>query len=124
MNDEATDLMRQEVWAARRLVRLFRIERSGRLARRRTDIALRLIERRGQLIDELRRMEIRRRSVAPLIPAELGLTMAQLSREVASSEQSCLELVARLSAELRRLRGEGPASGLRDSTGGRLLGSG
>jgi hypothetical protein len=124
MIDEATDLMWREIRAARRLVRLFRIERSGRFARHSTDTVRRLIDRRGQLIDELRRMELRRRSFAPWVPTELGLTMGQLAREVGRTEQSCLELLARLGAELRRLRGEGVATGLCDGADGRLLGRG
>jgi len=124
MIDHATELNGREDRAARRLARLFRIERSGRFERRPAETVRRLIQRRGRLIDELLRLDARRRSVAPSVPIGLGLTMGLLAQEVERTEQSCLELLARLGAELRQLRGEGIATGLRDSAGGRLLGQG
>jgi hypothetical protein len=124
MIDDATVLMRREHRAARRLARLFRIERSGRLARRPVETARRLVERRGLLVDELLRMEERRRSLAPWTPTELDLAMGALAKEVDRTEQCCLELLAELGAELERRRGGVMATGLRDGATGRLLGHG
>jgi hypothetical protein len=124
MSDTATALLRQEYRAARRLARLFRIERSGRIARWPSGIARRLIDRRGRLIDEMVRLEQRRRSLEPWSSVELELAMGTLAREVDRTEQHCLERLAELGAELERRRGVGTATGLRDVVDGRLLGSG
>src|ERR1700676_975108 len=114
MSAEEITLMRQEMRTARRLARLFRIERSGRLERWPRETTCRLAERRGRLIDELVRLEARRRSIAPWTPPELDLAMGALRLEVDRAEQSCMTLLARLDAELGRLRGEGRAAGLRE----------
>ncbi len=116
--------MRREMLIARRLVRLFRLERSGHLRRRSADTVFRLIDRRGRLIGELIQLEERRRSLAPWVLDELDLTMGALAREVDRGEQSCLEFLAEIGARLSRLRGEGTATGLRDGADGRLLGRG
>lgn len=124
MTSEEIMLMRREIRAARRLVRLFRIERSGRLGRRPRPTVRQLIERRGALIDELVRLEAKRRSCAPWTLTELDLAMGALRLEMERTEQSCQALLARLGAELGRLRGAGGATGLRGDAGGQLLGSG
>jgi hypothetical protein len=124
MIDEATALIRQEYWAARRLARLFRIERSGGLARRPAEIVRRMIERRGDLIGELASIDVKRLSLASEPTPELDLAMGSLAREVGRAEQRCREVIAELDAELQRRRGIGTATGLRDGADGRLLGSG
>lgn len=124
MNDPATELMHGEIRLARRLARLFRAERSGCLMRRPVATARRLIDRRDGLIEELIRLEERRRSLVPGIPNELELTMAGLTRDTEQGTQHCLEALAEIGAGLARLRGEGTATGLRDGVDGRLLGSG
>lgn len=124
MSSEETALLRQEIAHARRLARLFRIERSGRLARRPAETARRLVDRRGDLIDRLLRLDAQRRSRMPWSSVELELAMGSLRLEVDRAEQSCLALLARLGAELGRLRGTGPASGVRGDAGGLLLGRG
>jgi len=122
MIDPGTELMQREILVARRLARLFRIERSGHLRRRPAETARRLIDRRGRLIEELAQLEERRRSLAPWVPDELDLMMGALAQEVERGEQRCLEFLAELGARLRRLRGEGTATGLRNGGDGRLLG--
>src|SRR5258708_5058035 len=122
MIDPGTELLHREILLARRLVRLFRIERSGHLRRRPAETAHRLIDRRGRLIEELAQLEERRRSLAPWVPGELGLTMGALAQEVERGEQRCLEFLAEIGARLSRLRGGGTATGLRDGSDGRLLG--
>jgi hypothetical protein len=124
MIDPVIELMRREIAIARRLARLFRLERSGHLRRRPVETARRLIDRRGRLIDELTQLEERRRSLAPWVPDELGLTMRALAQEVERGEQRCLEFLAEIGARRSQLRGEGTATGLRDGADGRLLGRG
>jgi hypothetical protein len=124
MIDPVTELMRTEIAIARRLARLFRLERSGHLRRRPVETVRRLIDRRGRLIDELTQLEERRRSLAPWVPDELGSTMGALAQEVERGEQRCLEFLAEIGARRSQLRGKGTATGLRDGADGRLLGRG
>lgn len=124
MSDEATRLMTREYRAARRLARLFRIERSGRLSRCPPETVRRLIARRGQLVDELARLEARRRSLAPRTIVELDLAMGGLAKEVNEAERWCLNRLAELGSALAKLRGTGTPTGLRDGAHGRLLGQG
>ena len=122
MIDEATALLRQEYRTARRLARLFRIERSGRFARRPADVLRRLTERRSEVIEELMRLDAKRLSLAPWVTAELDIAIGALAREVDRTEQYCRVLLAELGTELEMRRGHG--TGLRDGATGRLLGSG
>jgi hypothetical protein len=124
MTEDGSALIRQEYRVARRLARLFRIERSGRLERWPSAVVWRLMDRRSRLIDELVRLEERRRSTAPPARAALDHPMGALAREVSRAEQHCLERVAVLGAELDRRRGRGTATGLRDAVEGQLLGRG
>jgi hypothetical protein len=124
MLGEATPLARKECRVARRLARLFRIERSGGLARRPREIARRMVDRRAQLIDELVRLEECRRSLGPSTLPELDIVMGALAREVDCTEQHFLERLAEIGDELRRRRGIGIRTGLRDGTSGQLLGRG
>jgi hypothetical protein len=124
MTDEATALIRREYRIARRLARLFRIERSGGFAHRPADVARQLLQRRGAVVAELMRLDAKRRSLAPWTAADLDIAMGALAREVDRAEQRCRELLAELGAELERRRGLGTATGLRDGAAGRLLGSG
>ena len=124
MIDDGTALLKREYRAARRLARLFRIERSGRFERWPSDTVWRLMNRRRMLIDELLRLDAGRRSLEPWSSVELELAMGTLAREVDRTEQHCLERLAELGAELERRRGVGTATGLRDVVDGRLLGSG
>jgi hypothetical protein len=122
MTIDAIALTRQEVWAARRLARLFRIERSGRLNRNPREAVRRLAERRGLLIDELTRLDQQRRLLGPHPQTELDSAMGELTREVGQAEQFCLALLGELRDELDGLRGKGSPSGLRDGAAGKLLG--
>ncbi|HWD58906.1 MAG TPA: hypothetical protein VG308_11535 [Stellaceae bacterium] len=123
-SDDTTRLMTREYRAARRLARLFRIERAGGLARRPPEIAKRLVARRGRLVDELARLEAQRRALAPWTIVELDLAMGALAREVDSAERWCLGRLAELGDELARRRGAGGTTGLRDGAAGQLLGHG
>ncbi|HWB51612.1 MAG TPA: hypothetical protein VG651_21060 [Stellaceae bacterium] len=120
MADDSALLTQREYRIARRLTRLFRVERNGR-AEHWGEVASRMRERRARLIDEMLRLEERRRAMEPLVPAELAHAMTALAEEVGCSEQRCLERLAEFDRELRGRRGV--PSGLRDG-GGRLLGHG
>jgi hypothetical protein len=109
---------------ARRLSRLFRIERTGGFDRRPAATIRRLIERRGALIDELIALERRRRSGAAAGSAALHRSMAELAGEVRRSRDRAEAHSARLQAELGLRRGRGPATGLRGGTSGTLIGRG
>jgi hypothetical protein len=124
MLGEATPLTKKECRVVRRLARLFRIERSGGLARRPKDVVRHMIDRRAGLIDELLRLEECRRSLEPLPIPELDVAMRSLAREVNCMEQHCLERLATIGEELRRRRGAGTLTGLRDGASGQLLGHG
>lgn len=123
MIDDATALIRRECRTARRLARLFRIERSGGFPRRPAELVRRLAERREAVIDELVRLDAKRLSFAPWATADLDIAMGVLAKEVDRTEQYCRELLAELGAELERRRGLGTATGLRDGVDGRLIGS-
>ena len=122
--DDATALARQECRAVRRLVRLFRCERTGRLVRLPPATAARLIERRGTVIAQVVRLEARRRSFAPWTTGELDLAMNALASEVDRAEEHCVARLAELRVELAQRHGAGVATGLRDGAAGRLLGRG
>jgi hypothetical protein len=109
---------------ARRLSRLFRIERAGGFDRRPAATVRRLIERRGALIDELIAVERRRRSGNAAGSAALHQSMAQLADEARRSRDCAEAHSARLRAELELRRGRGPATGLRGGAGGTLIGRG
>jgi len=124
MIDDATALLRREYRTARRLARLFHIERTGGFARLPAETVRRLIDRRGAVIDELVRLDARRLSLAPQSTGDLDIAMGALASEVGWAERRCRELLAELGAELEQRRGIGSATGLRDGADGRLLGRG
>jgi hypothetical protein len=124
MIDRDMELTHREIRIVRRLSRLFRIERSGRLGRRPLDTVRRLIDRRGLLIEELMRLDARRRASALGASGELDLAMGAFATEIEEGGRRCQEVLAELGAELSRLRGEGAATGLRDGVAGQLLGRG
>ncbi len=124
MGDDGSDLMTRESRAARRLGRLFRIERAGGVDRLSAEIIRRMVDRRGALFDELRRLETARRVRIPVPSPELAAALGDLAREVGQSLPLAETRVERLGAELRLSRGEGVATGLRASADGRLLGQG
>jgi hypothetical protein len=109
---------------ARRLVRLFRSERAGRLRRWPDATARHLIARRGALIAALVAAGERGESGdAPRLPA-LDDALRELAFEVDRCRPPAERRAQELAAELRLRHGETAPSGLRRSGGGRLLGSG
>ncbi|HTT78229.1 MAG TPA: hypothetical protein VMF86_00980 [Stellaceae bacterium] len=109
---------------ARRLVRLFRIERVGRLQRRPVATARHLIERRGAVIAALVAAEEPARSGEMTGVPALDDALRQLASEIGRCRPPAEQRFHELAAELRLRHGDMTSSGLRRSPGGRLLGSG
>jgi hypothetical protein len=109
---------------ARRLGRLFKIERAGGFDRRLGATVRRLIERRGTLVSELLLIDGTRRALNPPRSAELEQALAELAREVNGLLHHSQTQVERLHTDLRLRRGEGMPTGVRDGAGGLLLGRG
>lgn len=107
---------------ARRLGRLFKIERVGALDRRGYEIGQRVIARRAALLGELIRLDTRQRRSASPRSAALEQTLAELAQEVDVSLRVAQSRVQRLRNDLRLRLGEGRATGIRDNSNGRLLG--
>ena len=122
MPDPGIDLADRESRIARRLERLFRIERNGGFARFPVETIARLVERRAALLETLAGLEATRRAGQPMRIAVLDAALEQLADEVARSLPIAEARVDRLRGELGR-RGS-TASGLRDDRGSRLLGRG
>jgi hypothetical protein len=119
MADDGATPMQREYRLARRLTRLFRIERTGRVDRWPGPVADQMRARRARLIDEMLSLDAARRSLEPSIPPELAGAMSLLAREVGCAEEYCLQRLAEVDAELGRRRGA--STGLRDG-GGQVLG--
>lgn len=123
MAGPADEVATREARAARRLLRLFRIERSGGFERRPAEIGWRLISRRGDLLAELAALERRRRALAAPPSPELAAALGDLAREAAWSRSRAETLASALADEIETRRRPAATSGLRDG-GGRLLGQG
>jgi hypothetical protein len=124
MSNAATQLALVQIRTVRRLGRLFRVERTGRLERRPFEVSQRLIGRRAGLVDELVRLDAARRSLAVPPSDELSAAIRDLAGEVDRLQALCAARIEALTLELRQRRGAGQATGLRDGAGGRILGSG
>ncbi|HEX3860981.1 MAG TPA: hypothetical protein VHY35_04760 [Stellaceae bacterium] len=108
--------------AARRLARLFRIERHGGFDRRPADVAQRLVERRGTIIAELLALALAPPG-SPLRSAELDSVLRDLAVEVEHARLTAQQRHDTLDSELHFRRGESP-TGIRNGAGGQLLGRG
>jgi hypothetical protein len=124
MIDSTAEMIVRESRAARRLGRLFKIERAGGFDRRPVATVRRLIERRGTLVSELLVIDGMRRALNPPHSAELEQALAELAREVNGSLHHSQTQVERLHTDLRLRRGEGMPTGVRDGASGLLLGRG
>jgi hypothetical protein len=119
-----TEMIVRESRAARRLGRLFKIERGGGFEHRPVAAVQRLIERRGTLVTELLLLDGMRRSLNPPLSPELEQALAELACEVDGSLDHSQTRVDRLREDLRLRRGEGMTSGVRDGAIGLVLGRG
>jgi hypothetical protein len=109
---------------ARRVTRLFRIERAGRLERRPFATARHLIERRAGLIDALIATGETDRGGEYESSPVLDQALHELAIEVERCRLPAEQRLAELVTELRLRRGVAPTSGVRGGSGGRFLGSG
>jgi hypothetical protein len=124
MIDIGTVTMGRESRAARRLGRLFRIERAGGFDRRPAAVVQRLIERRGSLVEELLLLDAMCRSLDLPRSVELEQALEDLASEVGRSLCHSQTRVERLYTDLRLRHGAGFSTGVRDGAGGLLLGRG
>jgi hypothetical protein len=124
MTETGSTLELIESRAARRLGRLFRMERVGCFERRPIETIWRLIRRRARLVDELIRLDAARRSRAAPGSVELGAAIEELGSEVDRSQTRCVDRITVLVGELGRRQAGAIATGLRDGADGRLLGHG
>ncbi|MGA8756411.1 MAG: hypothetical protein WB611_08765 [Stellaceae bacterium] len=123
MSETEPDVMRSESSTARRLTRLFRIERRGGFDRRPVAIVRQLIARRGALVEALLMLDLQRRMSATRSSAELDWALAGLSREVDRARDRAAKRLEQIVKDLRLSRGEGLATGIRTSTAGHTLGT-
>ena len=124
MRASPADLAARETRLARRLGRLFRVERVGALARRPARVADLLLRRRDALIGELVETDRRRRAAAIPASAELDHAAKALSAEIDASRATADDRVESIARQLRAARGEGMSSGARNDGAGRVLGRG
>jgi hypothetical protein len=123
---ETPNLDTHERRIARRLSRLFRIERIGGFDRRPAATVRRLIARRGALIERLIAIERQRYSQEYSLKhsAALQQAMTDLSAEVRQAQEQAAARAERLRLELRLRRGAGLPTSMRSTASGRLIGRG
>jgi hypothetical protein len=107
----------------RRVARLFRIERTGRLERCPAPMAQRLICRRGALIQALIAADYQRRADAAAQSPALAEALGDLASEVGRCRPATERRLEELAAELRLRGGAAAPTGLRSGVSGRLLGT-
>jgi len=117
-----TDLYLQDTRAARRLRRLFTVERLGVFDRRPAATIWRIIERRGAVIEELRKLDDLRRSTFPSRSIELDRALRELAEEVSRASDDAGGRLEQIREDLRLRGGERVSSGIRGDADGRLLG--
>jgi hypothetical protein len=122
MSETGTDTIVRVSRAARRLGRLFKIERAGGFDRRPLATVRRLIERRGTLVEELLLLGGMRSRLAAPRSAELEQALGELAREVNQSLHPAERKVDHLGGDLRLRSREGLPTGIRNGASGRLLG--
>jgi hypothetical protein len=123
VSETAPDPIERQCRTARRLRRLFRIERNGGFDRRPLAAVSRLVARRGALIAELAAHDDRRLLTAVPAPSGLDRDLNALRREVERSLGAAQLRLQRIGKDLRISRGEGSPTGLRDGGAGRHLGT-
>ncbi len=123
MSERGRALVRCESRIARRLSRLFRIERNGGFKRRPFAIVRKVLERRGALVEALTAIDRKRRSGAALSSEELDAALTDLSRETERALDHAHKQLEQIGKDLRLSRGEGLATGMRAGTTGHTLGT-
>lgn len=123
MSERGQASSRRESGLARRLARLFRIERNGGFGRWPVAIVRKVVERRGALIEALMTIDSNRHSIAAPPSEELDAALDDLSRESEHALNRARKQLEQISNDLRLSRGEGLATGIRTTTGGHTLGT-
>jgi hypothetical protein len=124
MTDADRAIVAHESHLARRLGRLFRAERQGRLSGRRRGLAGGLVRRRGELIEALIGTDAARRARRLPISPELRRAAEALAREAALSHDRADVRLRQLRDDLLMARGQGIPTGIRGAAAGRLIGKG
>ncbi len=117
-------LAEQERRIMHRLVRLFRLERNGRLERWPIGFVFALIARRGRCIDDLMALDAERRRSAATEDGTLHDAARALAREIGDALQPAESRADRLRSDVKALRGEGSNSGMKGFSTGKILGRG
>jgi hypothetical protein len=123
VSETAPDPIERQCRLARRLGRLFRIERNGGFERLPAAVVSRLVARRGTLIAELAALDRRQRLTAQPAWGGLDRELTALRREVERTLGAVQLRLQRIGKDLRISRGEGSPTGLRDGGAGRHLGT-
>ena len=123
MSESGRALIWCERDAARRLSRLFRIERRGGFKRWSFAIVRMVVDRRGALIEALVTIDSKRRRAGNLSSRELDAALTDLSRETERALDRAHKQLEQISKDLRLSRGEGLATGIRTSIAGHTLGT-
>jgi hypothetical protein len=124
MAETDRNIVAHENYLLRRLSRLFRAEREGRLSGRRNGVGERLVRRRGDLIEALLRTDAARRALRLPISPELRRAAASLAAEAAQSRHTADARLQQLRDDLLIARGDGIPTGIRGAAGGRIIGRG
>ena len=123
MKESGSALGRRQSRAARRLNRLFQIERNGGFERWPAATVSKLIERRGSVVEALLTMELKRRSTTTQPSPELDSALFILRGEIDRALDRAQTRLEQISKELRLSRGEGLPTGIRNSAHGHPLGT-
>ncbi|HVA35104.1 MAG TPA: hypothetical protein VNG52_02630 [Stellaceae bacterium] len=117
-------LAEQERRIMHRLVRLFRLERNGRLERWPIGFVFALIARRGRCIDDMMALDAERRRSGATADGTLHDAARALGREIGDALQPAENRADRLRSDVKALRGEGSNSGMKGFSTGKILGRG
>ena len=117
-------LAERELRVMRRLSRLFRLERDGRLERWPMRFDFALIARRGRCIEELMTLDAERRRCGAAADHRLHGAAQALAQEIDGTLKPTEARAERLRSDVKVLRGEGSNSGKKGFSTGKILGRG
>ena len=117
-------MVEQEWRTMHRLLRLFRLERNGRLQHWPIGFVFALIARRRQYIDELMSLDAERRRRGAAADRGLDEAARALAREIGDALPPAEARADQLRSDVKALRGEGTNSGMKGFSSGRVLGRG
>lgn len=117
-------LVERERHMMRRLSRLFRLERNGRLDRWPIGSVFALVTRRSRCIKELMTLDAERRRCGGKPDRRLDDAAQALAREIDEALRPVEARAERLRSDVKVLRGEGSTSGMKGFSAGKILGRG